>query len=778
MAQFEGIQLAAKGKNGDSMKRYLQRSHDVLVSALYNIDPLLDQMIASQLLTHENYCEIRTEKIPPQKARKLLEIVQLQMNEDDVRLFVECLRRCKHHYPRLKEWLAGDTGIYGIKRGPTEEKLQKQASVVCQRLGHLVIPIAMRLFSNEMISQYELDIVQGETTLYCQAQRLINICLQKGEYSCQKLYEALHEEDTILAEDIDGKAALTEREPAFSIQLQQEHPLLLSSLVPVPQEETQSVSFSLQDLKLGCGFNEEIKLQQIEKELVREALTLLQLDTGRGMSINVCEFGLLLGLPRKVVQDCLFELESAEDVHQLAAVIHVFMEKTNDQERLRQKMASANRYRLLLSRRATLLLRLLQSGQDDCHNGEEFAQHFSSICLFILRDCLAEAEEEASEVSSLDIIGCLQRLERNSRVDVTILKELAELWTEGTVETFRRSVPFTAQLVRDLFPHLDSAEFDAVAVQKGVYRCHPRAVRRITSFKGLPARIILKVIQPKSILSLNEEIMNCGNQELLTGEFAQICLKTADILQRLQDYQSNEVIPKHRRHLDKQDAAKEIRKILATEDFECRFFDSGVKARLLSLVEFDPFLSNKHLFLSLHSDTFISLVEYLKTNETHCFQFVFEEVHMCQCNASFYSARSVRDPLAIDGGIEQVFQFSTSDSASFLLQLQCRGYIDGHYLQCNRPLSCKLSDLPGSLQQDAEKAGTVVANLAGVTWLRDHPDGSLKEAVERIVPSSGGTVEIGSCCFLIDSWSAECEIRFLYKDDTITARAERNAAIH
>ncbi|GCB76102.1 hypothetical protein scyTo_0019843 [Scyliorhinus torazame] len=262
MAQFEGVPLAGKAR--DAMKMYLQSSHDVLVSALYNIDPLLDQMIASQLLTHENYYEIRTEKIPPQKARKLLEIVQLQMNENDVRLFVECLRRCKHHYPRLKDWLAGDTGII---RGPTEQKLQKQANVVCQRLGHLVIPIAMRLFSNEMISQYELDIVQGETTLYCQAQRLINICLQKGERSCQKLYEALHEEDTILAEDIDGEAVFNEREPTFPIQLQQdtEHPPLLSSLVPTPQEETQPVSFLLQDLKLECGFDKEIQLQQKEK---------------------------------------------------------------------------------------------------------------------------------------------------------------------------------------------------------------------------------------------------------------------------------------------------------------------------------------------------------------------------------------------------------------------------------------------------------------------------------------------------------------------------------
>lgn len=94
------------------MKNYIQSSHDILVSALYNIDPLLDQMIASHLLTHENYCEIRTEKIPPQKARKLLEIVQLQMSDSNVWKFVECLKKCKHHYPRLKNWLAEDIGKF------------------------------------------------------------------------------------------------------------------------------------------------------------------------------------------------------------------------------------------------------------------------------------------------------------------------------------------------------------------------------------------------------------------------------------------------------------------------------------------------------------------------------------------------------------------------------------------------------------------------------------------------------------------------------------------
>ncbi|XP_051870531.1 uncharacterized protein LOC127569738 [Pristis pectinata] len=778
MAQFEGIQLEVTGKDSHTMKNYIQSSHDILVSALYNIDPLLDQMIASHLLTHENYCEIRSEKIPPQKARKLLEIVQLQMNERDAWKFVECLKKCKHHYPRLKNWLAGDIGI---KRGQTEQKLLKQASVLCQRLGHLITPIAMRLFSNETISQYELDIVQGETTLYCQAQQLINICLQKGDRPCQRLYEALHEEDTVLAEDIN--AAGYERESMFSVQPDQdadaEQPASLSFHNPTPQEETQPVLSLLEDLRLKCGFGEEIQLQQVEKELIREAMTLLQLDTRRTMSLNVCEFGVLLGLPRKVVQECLFELESAEDVHQLAAVIHMFVEKTNNTERLRQKMTSVDFYHLQLSRRAKLLLELLQSGLADCHCCEEVTQQLGNICLFVVRDCLAETEEDASEVPTLDIMECLHRLERNRRADMMILRELAELWSEGAAEDFQKSVPFIAQLVKDTFPLVDVMEFDAVPIRRGVYRCHPRVVKRVTSFKGLPARIIQKVIQPNSLLSLlSEERTSFGNQELLDGEYTQLCLKTLNILQRVQDYQSNKMPTKLNRQLDKQQVAMEIRKLLAAEDFGWNSFDSGMRARLLSLVDFEPLSYYMSLFLKLHYDTFLSLAEYLKSNDRQRFQFVFEEVHMYQCNGELCRVRSVRDPVNIDGGMEEVFQFSTSNRASFMVQLHCRGYVDGEYFQCNRPFLYKMSNLSGSLQEEAEKVGTVIAKQAGTTWLRENPDGELKEIAERIMQSSSGTVEMGSCCFLVSSWSAECEIRVLYKDDIITATAERNANVY
>lgn len=139
---------------------------------------------------------------------------------------------------------------------------------------------------------------------------------------------------------------------------------------------------------------------------------------------------------------------------------------------------------LQLSWRAHLLLELLQSGLADCHCCEDVMPQLSNICLFIVRDCLAEREADASEVPTLDIMGCLQKLERNRCADMMIFRELAELWSEGSSENFQKCVPLIAQLVKDTFPHVDTMEFDTVLIRKGVYQCHPRSLKRVASFKG------------------------------------------------------------------------------------------------------------------------------------------------------------------------------------------------------------------------------------------------------------------------------------------------------
>lgn len=93
------------------MKAQLLASQQHLVASLYNLAPLLDCVLAAGLLSQDNYYEVRAEKTPQKSARKLLEIVQGQMDENGATRFLECLQECKQHYPRLRSWLSTETGI-------------------------------------------------------------------------------------------------------------------------------------------------------------------------------------------------------------------------------------------------------------------------------------------------------------------------------------------------------------------------------------------------------------------------------------------------------------------------------------------------------------------------------------------------------------------------------------------------------------------------------------------------------------------------------------------
>lgn len=48
----------------------------------------------------------------------------------------------------------------------------------------------------------------------------------------------------------------------------------------------------------------------------------------------MCELGVVLGLPRRTVRECLLEGVSIEDMPQMEAVVSLFMEKTQDADRL------------------------------------------------------------------------------------------------------------------------------------------------------------------------------------------------------------------------------------------------------------------------------------------------------------------------------------------------------------------------------------------------------------------------------------------------------------
>uniref|UniRef100_A0A4W4H6S4 CARD domain-containing protein n=1 Tax=Electrophorus electricus TaxID=8005 RepID=A0A4W4H6S4_ELEEL len=63
------------------------------------------------LFENDNYQEIKAEKTPQNSARKLLEIVHGQMDESEATRFLQCLKECKQHYPRLRPWLSAHSGI-------------------------------------------------------------------------------------------------------------------------------------------------------------------------------------------------------------------------------------------------------------------------------------------------------------------------------------------------------------------------------------------------------------------------------------------------------------------------------------------------------------------------------------------------------------------------------------------------------------------------------------------------------------------------------------------
>lgn len=107
--------LSIGAEEKQTVKARLLSSQMLLVDALYHLSPLLDCVISVGLLSRENRYEIEAERTPPNKARKLLEIVDAQMDESGASSFMECLRKCKNHYPRLRTWLTSEEGMMWLK---------------------------------------------------------------------------------------------------------------------------------------------------------------------------------------------------------------------------------------------------------------------------------------------------------------------------------------------------------------------------------------------------------------------------------------------------------------------------------------------------------------------------------------------------------------------------------------------------------------------------------------------------------------------------------------
>nr|XP_032808832.1 caspase recruitment domain-containing protein 18 isoform X2 [Petromyzon marinus] len=374
------------------LKRWVLESHEKIVDALYSIDHLLDRLISKLVLTDENYNEVRAEPIPTKKARKLLEIVRLQFSEQQVEVFVECLANSQTAYPKLRTLLQHRPQPGEVKSFPTVEKLRRQSSELCHRLGDLTAPITVQLFANELLGQVEKEHVENANTPFDRSKKLIDVCLRRGEPACCLFYKALRHEDPNLASEMG--AFDVENVTCLSIETTGETPQcsLLSQVSVCPQtpvttafpetgvqgdltwlvrekstDEPRSLATSRDfdpatpnsssnngfdpvfsdSLTLESLGGESVTLSATEQELANEVMHALSLEATTattGPDYDILSFSELLGLGREHAWEALQEAGGWDVRRQVTALVCAFLKATGgDAQRLRNKLHQAHR---------------------------------------------------------------------------------------------------------------------------------------------------------------------------------------------------------------------------------------------------------------------------------------------------------------------------------------------------------------------------------------------------------------------------------------------------
>ncbi|XP_023856567.1 uncharacterized protein [Salvelinus sp. IW2-2015] len=794
------------GRQKQPVKSHLLASRELLVASLYNLAPLLDRTLASGLLSQENYFEVRAERTPQGRARRLLEVVQAEMDEAGARGFMECLGRCKQHYPRLRAWLRTDADI---QRGPTERQLQAQLSVLCGRFGFSVLPVSLELFSNGTLTQFELDQVQAAPTSYQQTHQLLSVCLSKGERACCSFYQALGSEDPQLASDIS-----VEDPGVCSTPVEVKDDELCSTHTAVETRQTDGEGLSLPDT-------------HILSDVLQQVLSLLAVAPGEGARLNVCELGVAVGLPRRTVRECLLEEVEVGDIVQLRALVTLFLSKTQDASRLLNRVAECTAHRVLLSERGCMLLKLLpvveailrtgdhhhlQAGDHLCtgdhhhlqardhlrtgdhhhlragdhlHTGdhhhlragdhlhtEDHIDKVWNIFSLVLWDSMAEAlEDPGAAVESLWEPRDAVRLLRDSeRVETELLQELEECWADGGTESLLQSVTVLAQLLRDLHPLQDSLCL-STPEEGAVYPCRSRRLHRVTRFQGLPARVIRKALGHGAP---STHPVSAG----LPIQYRDLCLCITRLLDRVHPQESTTSIDLSQAPIAT--ITQHICSTLARPAFGPQSFDAGVRHRVLSVVKYDPVRWSLLNLQELHKDTLLGLESYLKPGEHHSFQLVPEKVQIFGGPEIRWGER-VRGPVAIDNGIEEVLQFVTSEPASFLISVSCRGYDRGQYFEVRQPQCVRVSGLQEQGVGEVQGLGGTVLVLAveGETvWMREerHWRESGTE-LEQVSQRHSATLQDGGCCFRVTTPGTRCQVKFIYKTGRISAVAERDCEV-
>lgn len=387
-----------------------------------------------------------------------------------------------------------------------------------------------------------------------------------------------------------------------------------------------------------------------------------------------------------------------------------------------------------------------------------------TIFCFLLWDCMAQILEVPTSEPGRTVLGYVAELRVSEVVDVYLLQELEECLREGGAEALGQSVRALAQILRDLNPLQDCLHLSAP--QEGIYSCRPSQLHRVTSFHGLPARVIRKA-GGSSGLVFDPDVHS------LPRQYREVCLRVLRLLERVCPGGSS---------VELQNAAEatitqHLKFTLSQEVFNIEVFDAGVRHRLLGILEFSPGQLGLQSLMQLHLETLSGLERYLQQGEHHSFQMVLESVRMFGGVQLCYVERT-RGPVAIDHSMEVVFHFVTSEPASFLVRICCCGYERGHRFEVHNPRCVCLSQLDWASLKDmqGDTDGIVLTEHGGSVWVREGSVGWM-DKLQAVMQTNSWPLNDQGCCFKVTSCRSECEIKFIYRNGQISASTVTNCDV-
>ncbi|XP_075922646.1 caspase recruitment domain-containing protein 18 isoform X3 [Petromyzon marinus] len=821
------------------LKRWVLESHEKIVDALYSIDHLLDRLISKLVLTDENYNEVRAEPIPTKKARKLLEIVRLQFSEQQVEVFVECLANSQTAYPKLRTLLQhrpqpGDKRYFNteVKSFPTVEKLRRQSSELCHRLGDLTAPITVQLFANELLGQVEKEHVENANTPFDRSKKLIDVCLRRGEPACCLFYKALRHEDPNLASEMG--AFDVENVTCLSIETTGETPQcsLLSQVSVCPQtpvttafpetgvqgdltwlvrekstDEPRSLATSRDfdpatpnsssnngfdpvfsdSLTLESLGGESVTLSATEQELANEVMHALSLEATTattGPDYDILSFSELLGLGREHAWEALQEAGGWDVRRQVTALVCAFLKATGgDAQRLRNKLHQAHRSWFLVSERGVCLMNLISKAHQAFRaatDATEGVREALRLLAIVLHDCaLALAPDEelllpdaAARLPPPSVERCLRRVAETVPFHREGADELLGDLGDPDEAFLEQASMLAAQLVRELFKvgSERGSQYGLHVRARDAYACTPHSLWGVTGFAGLSPLVVKKLCREQQ----------SENHEELRASLRRILARTS------QSPADNPlggggggggVVP---------DVQMDVDSLL-----RCGRFDARLSARVRWALE--PDAERRGPALPLHAQTLADLLEYVRRSERHSFAFRVERVTMLGGRGrSLCGVRSAGPLVRIDGAMEETVGFLTSEPAAFLASVRCAYVHDGEAYECAEPRVCKVAFPRASSAAtaapprvdlaDAVSSGEVVAESPNAVWIRAREGVAFESVVGDVKAALASSsepfgVETEGFCFRVEAHERESQVRLFFDGNGIRAESTNGAVV-